>query len=427
MDILTPNKQDILDITYSHKETWNSFFLIFMVIGYIFGVVFYDFLPVSWIDELFCIFLIFVYLYRWKYYDVKYKKLFVGFILISLFYLAYSLYIKSNVPKAVISDYIVQIKPFIAFITVIGICPQIDKRKKKVLIRITYIIWGLLILVAPFDNLIILIFGHLSRFATTAIINGLIYYFCSDKLNKKEFIKLALMVGIGLFSTRTKFYGFYFLFCVILYADLKNYRFTLSLKNMILMGIILAGMLYVSWEKINFYFIQGAFEAEETFARPILYIVSGSIYKDYFPFGTGLASFATFFSGVYYSKTYSEYDIENFWGISEDFNAFIADTFYPSIAQLGVFGLVLYIVFFYWVFKTIKKNSLNYPNSNISRIAYLILLFFLIESTSDATFSQNRGFFMMILLGLCFNLLTGSDNKSEKKFTADIMRGDELF
>ena len=415
MDMDIPNKLSSQIINYNHKETWNSFFLFFMIIGYIFGVVFYEFLPVSWLDELMCVLLIFVYLYRWKYYDVKYKKLFVGFILVSLFYLSYSFYIESNVSKAILSDYIVQIKSFIAFIVIIGISPEINKQKKEVLKKITYIVWILLVIVGFSDEIIALIFSHPSRFATTATINGMIYYYACDKFDRSDFIKLIIMVGVGLFSARTKFYGFYFLFCVYLYLHMKNYKLTFSLKNIFIASSLLAITVYLCWTKIDYYFIEGVFESEEAFARPILYITSGSVFMDYFPFGSGLASCATYFSGEYYSKIYSEYDIENYWGISEDYNSFIADTFYPSLAQLGVVGIVLYIGFFYWVFKKFGSKSSELNCRNSLKLSYAILVFFIIESTSDSTFSQNRGFYLMMLLGLCFVENISTEEKETKK------------
>ena len=266
-----------------------------------------------------------------------------------------------------------------------------DDKKKEVLKKITYFIWILLLSVAFSEELISLVFNHPSRFATTATINGMIYYYACDKIERKDFIKLILMVGVGLFSTRTKFYGFYFIFCIYLYANLKNYKFTFSIKNLFILSVILCATLYLCWTKIDYYFIEGAFDSEEAFARPILYFTSGSIFKDYFPFGSGLASFATFYSGEYYSKIYSEYDIENYWGISEDNCTFIADTFYPSIAQLGIVGIILYIGFFYWIFRKIIKNSYGTKFQNSLKLSYLILIFLIIESTSDSTFCQNRG------------------------------------
>ena len=49
---------------YNNKENWNSFFVFFIVIGYIFGVILYDFLPLSWFDEFMAISLVGVYFYR---------------------------------------------------------------------------------------------------------------------------------------------------------------------------------------------------------------------------------------------------------------------------------------------------------------------------------------------------------------------------
>lgn len=56
---------------------------------------------------------------------------------------------------------------------------------------------------------------------------------------------------------------------------------------------------------------------EEFMARAMLYVTSFEIFKDFFPFGSGFASFASHSSGVYYSPLYAKYGIENVKGISK--------------------------------------------------------------------------------------------------------------
>ena len=85
---------------------------------------------------------------------------------------------------------------------------------------------------------------------------------------------------------------------------------------------------------------------EEFMARAMLYVTSFEIFKDFFPFGSGFASFASHSSGVYYSPLYAKYGIENVKGISKNNYSYIADTYYPCLAQFGIIGVFLYILFF---------------------------------------------------------------------------------
>lgn len=128
-------------------------------------------------------------------------------------------------------------------------------------------------------------------------------------------------------------------------------------------------------------------------------ITAFQILFDYFPFGSGFASFATFASGTYYSKTYAEYGIDHLYGISKEWPSFITDAYYPELAQFGIVGVSLYISF--WI--TIMHQSRPLLQKGYYKefiIAVLICIFFAIEGIADATFVHNRGLFILMLLGL---------------------------
>ena len=131
----------------------------------------------------------------------------------------------------------------------------------------------------------------------------------------------------------------------------------------------------------------------------VLYKTSFEIIRDYFPFGSGLGSFATHASRICYSPIYTEYGINNVWGLSKSFDSFIADTYYPSLAQFGITGVLLYISF--WLY-AIKKAFQSFKKTGQTHLIIIVLLicgFLFIENVADATFTSNRGFFMMLLLG----------------------------
>ena len=70
--------------------------------------------------------------------------------------------------------------------------------------------------------------------------------------------------------------------------------------------------------------------------------------------------------------------------------------FLSELAQFGVVGVILYFTF--W--GTILRKSAKELLPEIQLFVLLIFLFFLIEGIADATFTQNRGLFILILLGL---------------------------
>jgi hypothetical protein len=94
----------------------NDFFFGMFVLTYLGGIVFYNLIGFELIDETCIAIIAFVFLYtmfkqpRWEI-----NKVFLLIIAIFLFYLVYSFHIKSNVPKAIIKDFLIQMKPYLAF------------------------------------------------------------------------------------------------------------------------------------------------------------------------------------------------------------------------------------------------------------------------------------------------------------------------
>ena len=113
-------------------------------------------------------------------------------------------------------------------------------------------------------------------------------------------------------------------------------------------------MFVVSWSKMRLYFgIGDSLESvpEGFIARAMLYVTFPEILKDYFPFGSGFASFGSYASGVYYSDIYAQYGLENVKGMTKLNYSYIADTYYPCLAQFGIVGILLYFSFFFYVVK----------------------------------------------------------------------------
>ena len=100
-------------------------------------------------------------------------------------------------------------------------------------------------------------------------------------------------------------------------------------------------------------------------------------------------------------------------GLTEKDPKFIADTYYPALAQFGIVGVILF--FSFWLIQTKKLMNL-YIKANIKNfvIGILIISFFLIECTSDATITHNRGLFLMMLLALLLTDMQRNTLKSKK-------------
>lgn len=387
---------------YSNEQKVDNYFFIFQILALIFGVVFYDFLGFKPTDELLAFFLVLVFVFNVLSFKASRVKpiFFIGFV--SVFYLLYSFSIKSNESIAIVSDYVTQVKPFLGFFCVYSIAPVLSDYQSKILRRICFFVFIYMFIVGiQGESAIYEYFGHVSRFATCSVALSLTYLVNSE-FSRKNIIISILLCAVGLFSGRAKLFGFMTAYIFLLYWFYQYGRLKFSLKSIIYFLFASIAVLVVSWEKINYYFYEGMFEEEHSFARPMLYITSLDIFKDYFPFGSGFASFATNFSAEYYSSIYEMYDLDMIWGLSPDYPNFIADSFYPSLAQFGVVGVVLFVSFFIYIIKSIPSVSL-FQDDKYKRYLITIysgVVFFIIECTTDTTFTHNRGFYILVLMGL---------------------------
>lgn len=390
------------------QEFINKTFFKYLIFTLIFGLLLYGTIGFDGIDEICALILLVFFGYVVFKTDGWYiNKSFLVILAVFLFYLCYSFYIGSNTKKAILSDFIIQFKPYLAFLAVYYLKPKFNDNQKSLLRIMSFTFWLLLLGLGILSLFILHIIDdlmfHVAFYAACVIALSFIFYYCGENTKKDRFI-FILMLSAGLFSTRSKFYGFYFLALILtLYSPyIKNLK--INAKTIIGFLIIVAGIVLVGWQKIDLYFAISGEEDVETglLARMMLYITSIDVLIDYFPFGSGFASFASYSSGVYYSPLYAKYGIDKIWGMNSTDYSYIADTYYPCLAQFGVIGILLFCGFFFYIARKayfIFKGNQN-PKNLV--IALLIIGYFLIESIADATFTGHRGFFMMIILGLLF-------------------------
>lgn len=159
---------------------------------------------------------------------------------------------------------------------------------------------------------------------------------------------------------------------------------------------IAIGALIIGADQIQSYFLT------PTSARSLLTQYGFAIAFQCFPLGSGFATFATYMSGVYYSPLYYEYGLNNIWGLSPAYPAFITDTFWPAVvAQFGFLGLAAFVVLLGSTFGSISADC---RERGIRFMAYgTIPLYLLILSTSDASFFNFYGPFYALILGAIVN------------------------
>ncbi|MDR3126968.1 MAG: O-antigen ligase domain-containing protein [Tannerellaceae bacterium] len=393
----------------------DRYFYIFFIIAMVGGVILYWFDLFSNVDEL-CLgvllVLFFVQLFETR--DWAINKTFLLVLAIFTFYLGYSLYIGSNSLPAVLTDLLLQLKPYLAFFCVYQLRPVFDRRQRVLLRQFCFFCWVILIPFAVIGLMDVMnlvhTLGHPAILAAAAAALALVYLYTCEDYSRRSLLIFIGLLTLGFGSTRAKFYGFFVFTAFLTFFLQDTSRFWISMKNILLLLMVGAVMMFAAKEKITLYFLQGISGEvdKESIARFVLYATSGEIFMDYFPFGSGLATFATHASGKYYSPLYAKYGIDGVWGLTKSNPEFVADVYYPSLAQFGIVGLIFFLAF--WIF-LLRKAFLYAKTSKDCRpllIAASIIGYFAVENVADASLTSGRGFFFMMLLGLTFSRMSST-------------------
>ncbi len=336
----------------------------------------------------------------------RYKGLFV-IIGVMTFYLLYSLFALSyNTPYAILYDFFIQLKPFIAFYVAYSIGVGFNGSQKLFLkkLSLSLSVIMLIIVLSGFGKEF---FVHVAYYGIISTLLFLIYYYCSyQNMSRTDTVIMLCILMVGFLSTRSKFYGFFVFAVYILFLYKPGILSRIRLKQWIMICLVFCAVLYVAWGKIDYYFISSGFllgeeEMNYSFARAALYVQAPQVLKDHLFLGSGLASYATYSSGeVGYSRLYGTYDLDKVWGLLEGDCPFVSDTFFPELVQFGIVGIVLFFCFWVWVYKKIKPTAATVESIHLYKIGVLILAFVFIESVAGSAFLQGGGIVAMILLGL---------------------------
>lgn len=159
------------------------------------------------------------------------------------------------------------------------------------------------------------------------------------------------------------------------------------------------GAILLGFNQINEYFITG------TSLRALLMKNSIVIFKRFFPFGSGFATYGSDQAYKHYSSLYYEFGYHKIYMLSPEHGYVANDNFWPMIiAQFGIIGCICYIYLVYYQFKIILQLRTN-REIKISAIALLALLF--IASLGNAIYTSSSGMMLYIILGCIIKMEEG--------------------
>lgn len=170
-------------------------------------------------------------------------------------------------------------------------------------------------------------------------------------------------------------------------------------------AILLASSFVVFYDKVIFLYENTVtrYLSNEGFYTPRTILLNESLIlaDSNFPFGTGMGTFGSWMSTVFYSPLYEEIGLSTNYGMTKDFPIFLTDTYWPMIiAELGWFGFMFMMLFWGALILKLFKSQLNKPMvlKTHALISIFALLQLIIESTSSPSLSRSPQIFIVMVL-----------------------------
>lgn len=309
------------------------------------------------------------------------------------FYTVYSLLFGANVAGSVWIDLMQEIRPYTIIFCTWILNPRFTKKQKKWMLGtmvLTLFSW-ILYHPATFEsqNAEFPVLGQL------AICTGMSWYLFTKATKRNRYIAL-LLVLTGMMAPKFKFIGEVVCFIAFVFFVKQRLNFK-SPKTMIYVVLLITILLMVTWTRFDAYYISGM--SNDDLARPMTYKTSLKILFDYWPFGSGMGSFACKGAWQYYSPLYFKYNLDGIWGLSPNAGGFICDAYYPTLAQFGFVG----VFFFCWFWKRRLAAFDIIADMRYYRVAMITFCCLAIEQTADSSWLSGKGMGYCMLIALCLN------------------------
>ena len=231
-----------------------------------------------------------------------------------------------------------------------------------------------------------------------ALCCAMIYYLFSKQTKRNRNIAILIML-LGLISGKSKYFGECVVFIALVIFVKSKINFT-SVSTLLKVAALGCVVIFFTWTKFNAYYVEGFQDDAQEMARPLTYETGMKImFKDYIPFGSGLGSFGTAAAAKEYSPLYYKYQLDNVWGLNPENPMFLADAFYPTLAEFGLVGLF----FFLWFWKRRLWEANKIHNLIYYRMALMCILALALESTADSSYLSGKGMGYFMILALCLN------------------------
>lgn len=379
-----------------------KFYTWFWIIYFPVCIAFTEIVNFDWSDEILTVLLLLYAIVKQRFL-VKDKKRMLEiniYIGLMIFYLLYSLFMRVTTPRGVYLDFLQQLRPYAVFYLTWMMAPQFSLKQQK------YIKWVMLLsffgylLAFKFKPSLVSPFGgeESAALGQIALCCAMVYYLFSKQTKINQNIAILIML-LGLASGKSKYFGECVCFIALVMFVKSRIKFT-SVSTLLKLAALGAVVIFFTWSKFNAYYVEGFQDDAQEMARPATYETGMQImFHDYVPFGSGLGSFGTAAAAKEYSPLYYKYHLNEIWGLNPENPMFLADAFYPTLAEYGIVGLF----FFLWFWKRRLWEANKISNLVYYRMALMSILALVLESSADSSYLSGRGMGYFMILALCLN------------------------
>lgn len=309
------------------------------------------------------------------------------------FYTIYSLIFGANVSGGVWLDLMQEVRPFTMVFCTWILNPRFTKNQKKWMLAsmvLTLFSW-----IAYHPESFESANAEFPVLGQLAICTGMAWYLFTKNSKRNRYIAVALVLT-GMVAPKFKFMGEVVCFIAFVFYVKNRLNFK-SPKTIIYCLLIITIILTVTWARVDVYYVSGL--QNEELARPMSYKTSLKILYDYFPFGSGMGSFACNGAWKFFSPLYYKYNLTGIFGLSPEMGYFICDAYYPTLAQFGIVG----VFFFCWFWKRRLVAFNQIEDMRYYRVAMLTFCCLAIEQTADSSWLSGKGMGYCMLIALCLN------------------------
>jgi len=367
----------------------NKGFFYLYVFTLCFGVLLYNTTGFKGLDVVSSLLLVGLYLVFVI--GTKNKHFHIGFLIVMivfLFFLNYSFYIANNTLNAITIDFLTQLRPYVAFFLVLQISPTFTEKQKSILKKICFYLWlfyipiGLLATIN--SSFLSTLMDQPANYIACITCLAVVHLFCGN-FTVKDKLTFIFMLATGLITMHSRFYIFFLIVCgLVMYfhhADILKS----NLKTGFALVSVAVLVIYISRMEI------------------FNYLFSAHIA------GGGFASLAGQASSGFYSQlNNSGFNPINGFMYQEWFTG--SSSYYPVLAQLGLIGILLYLSFWVYIFATSIMQFKKKGDIQPFVIVFMLVVFIFLENITDSFFTSNKGYFMMMFIGLLMAKPEETDN-----------------